>query len=163
MLHGIIATRLDALKPSYVRGPTTQNGEDLTQGGRANISPPLLCEEQDGKDETKDGNGDKLPTVGGAAINPQLLLVEEQDGDAEDREASPPVKIDWSLKTVAELKEELHSCSLPVVEKQTLLREFTKTILAKKMNKWKQRSPCRKDSEQLSFCSTESPGCSQDS
>jgi hypothetical protein len=113
MLQDIIAARLDALKTSYARGPT---GDDLTHRGRANTNPPLLGEEQDGKDEdTEAENGGKPPTVGGAAINPPLLLGGEQDGDSEDQEAPPPVKIDWSpLKTVAEFKEELHCCNLSV-------------------------------------------------
>jgi hypothetical protein len=70
--------------------------------------------EQDGNDDTHDENGDKPPTVGGAAINPSLLLGGEEDGDAEDQEVPAPVKIDWSLKMVAGLKEELHCCNLPV-------------------------------------------------
>jgi hypothetical protein len=68
-------------------------------------------EQQDGEEE--DTQQDELPPVGGAATNPPLLLGGERDGEAEDQAAPPPVE-DWSLKTVAELKEELRRRNLPV-------------------------------------------------
>jgi hypothetical protein len=123
-LKAIISERLDDLKTSYKRAPTTSPQEANTQQIAAITNPPLLGGVRENEDSDSDSDSDldasteveARPSTGpqdqGAANT--LPLVTDENSEA---------PIDWLLKTIAELKDELRRRKLPVGGRKSALVE----------------------------------------